>query len=53
MEIGLQNTTMEWSFFSTKQYQDPFNEVELTVCFKNERTGVVKRVPAFWAGVSM
>ena len=45
-----QNNTAEWSFIAAKQYQDPFNEVELTVCFQRTGGGAEQRVPAFWAG---
>jgi hypothetical protein len=39
----------EWIFVSAKPYQDPFNEIELDVVFRDPR-GREQRVPAFWAG---
>jgi len=50
MKSFQQNKTGEWTFSSNKKYADPFNEVELTVCFQQERGGAVQRAPAFWAG---
>ena len=44
-----QNQTGEWSFRSQKTHQDPFNEIELTGCFRHA-SGEEQRVPAFWAG---
>ncbi len=43
------NEVIEWSYYSSKQYSDPFNEVELWVVITNE-SGEIKRLPAFWAG---
>jgi hypothetical protein len=45
-----QNRWGEWTFAGQGQHDDPFNQVELTVCFTNAATGAEKRVPAFWAG---
>ena len=49
--FAVQNCATEWSYTSTKQYADPFNDVELDVIFvgpsKEEH-----RVPAFWSGGS-
>lgn len=39
----------EWSYESSKQYADPFNDIELDVVFKSP-SGRSLRVPAFWAG---
>jgi hypothetical protein len=39
----------EWIFVSATPYQDPFNEIELDVVFRDPR-GREQRVPAFWAG---
>ncbi len=38
----------EWTYMSSNRYQDPFNEVELDVVFRQGRRSW--RVPAFWAG---
>ena len=45
-----QNTTAEWSFTASKTHAEPFNDVELNVCFAPADGGPAKRVPAFWAG---
>ena len=45
-----QNTAAEWPFTAGKAHRDPFNDVEMTVCFESADGGAVKRVPAFWAG---
>jgi Protein of unknown function (DUF4038)/Domain of unknown function (DUF5060) len=42
-------TATEFIFESGKTYQDPFNEVELDVVFR-DAGGKSQRVPAFWAG---
>src|SRR5580700_3408347 len=39
----------EWIFVSPKSYQDPFNEIEMDVIFRDPQ-GREQRVPAFWAG---
>ena len=41
----------EWSYTSGKQYQDPFNQVELDFLI-TPPSGQQERVPAFWAGGS-
>jgi hypothetical protein len=41
----------EWSLESSKQYPDPFNDLELDVLFTSP-SGRLLRVPAFWAGNS-
>jgi hypothetical protein len=46
---AVQNCPIEWGYRSTKQYRDPFTEVELDVIF-NTPSGLEQRVPAFWAG---
>ena len=43
------NATTEWTFESGKQYQDPFNDLELDVVFKSP-SGRTLRVATFWAG---
>ncbi len=49
MKLSHQNQTAEWSFKSSKTRSDPFNEVELSVCF-TPKNGRELLVPAFWAG---
>jgi hypothetical protein len=43
------NQVIEWSYYSSKQYSDPFNDVDLWAEIRNE-SGEIKRLPAFWAG---
>ena len=43
------NRMVEFTFESTKQYQDPFNEITLDAVF-TDPSGGKRRVPAFWAG---
>jgi hypothetical protein len=43
------NCAVEWSYTSSKSYDDPFNEVRLDVLITGPRGGV-QRVPAFWSG---
>lgn len=50
--FAMQNCPTEWSYRTTKQYSDPFNEVELDVVFTTP-SGQEHRVPAFWAGGSL
>lgn len=50
MKTFMQNNMVEWSFTSSKAYANPFNEIELDVCFQHSNGGAVQRVPAFWAG---
>jgi len=45
-----QNKISEWRFSANGEYADPFNDVEVTVCFQQDGSDVVRRVPAFWAG---
>jgi len=40
---------MEWSFTSTRSYDNPFADVELDVVVRGP-DGAELRVPAFWAG---
>ena len=47
----MQNTPTEWSYRTTKEYSDPFNELELDVLFTLP-TGQEQKVPTFWAGGS-
>jgi hypothetical protein len=49
MKYSLQNNMTEWSFRSTKDYADPFNEVELDLLVTDPE-GQERRIPAFWAG---
>ena len=44
-----QNQTVEWSFNSKKARRDPFNDIELSVCFTHAG-GSEAIVPAFWGG---
>ncbi len=46
---GIQYKVSEWSYFSEKQYLEPFNEVGLDVLIKDNDKNSWK-VPAFWAG---
>ena len=48
----IQNCPTEWSYRTSKQYADPFNQVELDVVFTTP-SGQQQRVPAFWAGGSI
>jgi hypothetical protein len=43
------NKVIEFSFYSTKKYKDPFNEIELDVIFTNPEDKEYK-IPAFWSG---
>jgi hypothetical protein len=49
--FGVQNMVSEWAYVSTKQYKDPFNEIELDVVFTDSQKRSLK-VPAYWAGGS-
>ncbi|MCP4166422.1 MAG: DUF4038 domain-containing protein [Chloroflexi bacterium] len=49
MKYVQQNHVTQWFYTSGKSYDDPFNEVELSVLFR-DADGEEKRVPAFWAG---
>ncbi len=42
-------TPTEWSFESSKQSADPFNDLDLDVVFESP-SGRIFKVPAFWAG---
>jgi hypothetical protein len=44
-------TATEWSYTSGKQYNDPFNQLELDAVIVTP-AGREERVPAFWAGGS-
>lgn len=44
-----QNSVVEWTFSSTKLYDDPFDEVDLE-CIVTDPEGAEHVVPAFWAG---
>ena len=46
---AIQNSVIEWSYASTKVYEDPFHDLEIDVVF-TEPEGVKRKVPAFWAG---
>ena len=50
MKSVQQNHTAEWSFTASNPHADPFNEVELDVCFQPADGGAPQRVPAFWSG---
>lgn len=50
MKIIQQNRCGEWTFTSGVAHTDPFNQIELTVCFTHAASGKMTRVPAFWAG---
>lgn len=47
--ITFQNNVIEKTFYSSENYKDPFNEIELDVVI-SEKNGSELRVPAFWAG---
>ena len=49
MYNAIQNCVTEWSFASSKAYDDPFNEITLDVIF-TDPDGHEHCVPAFWAG---
>ncbi len=40
---------VEWGYNSTKQYIDPFNEVELDICITH-KDGDSWRIPTYWVG---
>ena len=46
---AVQNSVIEWSYASTKVYEDPFHDLEMDVVF-TDPVGVKRKVPAFWAG---
>jgi hypothetical protein len=43
------NQVLEWSYYSSKIYNDPFNEVELYAEIISE-SGKKQMLPAFWSG---
>ena len=43
------NRVVEWSYYSTNEYVNPFREVELVAEITSEN-GKVQLLPAFWAG---
>ncbi|HSI24386.1 MAG TPA: DUF5060 domain-containing protein, partial [Methylotenera sp.] len=45
------NEFIEITLNSSKQYKDPFNEIEINAIF-TEPSGRIVRIPAFWAGNS-
>lgn len=49
--IGMTNQVVEIGFQAANPYSDPFNQIEMDVCFKNQ-AGETWKVPAFWAGGS-
>ncbi len=49
LRVGEQYQVVEWGYTSQRNYQDPFNQVDLDVVFTND-SGQQWRVPAFWAG---
>jgi hypothetical protein len=46
---GVQNCPAEWGFSTSREYDDPFSQLELDVVFVAP-DGKEIRVPAFWAG---
>ena len=44
------NKVVEWEYTSTKTYQNPFRDVQLTAKLKNIESGNIIEIPAFWAG---
>ncbi len=49
MTYVTQNCVTQWSYTSSKVYEDPFNDVVLDVLV-TDPDGAEHRVPAFWAG---
>ncbi len=49
--FAMQHRPTEWSYSTSKQYPDPFNEVELDVTMETP-SGQQHRLPAFWSGGS-
>jgi len=49
--VATAGVATEWSYVSGKQYQDPFNEVEVDAVVTLP-SGGEERVPSFWAGAS-
>src|SRR4051794_6341206 len=47
--FAAQGCPAEWSYTSSKQYPDPFNDVDLDVVVTLP-SGKEEKVPAFWAG---
>ena len=47
--LGMQHHMTEWVFTSTRQYADPFNQVQMEATFCGP-AGQSWIVPAFWAG---
>ncbi len=52
MYNAVQNCVLEFSLWSEKFYQDPFNEVELDVVFEGPN-GSKRVMPAFWSGENL
>lgn len=46
---AIQHCACEWSYSALIQYDDPFNQIELDVVFRDDE-GREWKVPAFWAG---
>lgn len=46
---GVNHRPIEWTLVSSKEYRDPFNEVQLDVLV-TDPAGKQQLVPAFWAG---
>ncbi len=46
---AIHRVACEWGIDSLKQYEDPFNAIELDLVFTHD-SGKVYRVPAYWAG---
>ena len=49
--VAVQGCPAEWSYTSSKQYPDPFNDIDLDVVVTLP-SGKEEKVPAFWAGGS-
>jgi hypothetical protein len=46
---GTKNCVSEWAFSAGRQYDDPFNDIELDVLISDSE-GRAWRVPAYWSG---
>jgi hypothetical protein len=49
--IATEKLISEWGYISGRNYEDPFNEVELDVVLENSE-GKLYRIPAYWVGES-
>jgi len=48
-QVAAQNGMAEWSFESTREYDEPFRDIELGAVF-TDPDGESRTMPAFWAG---